>query len=556
MMSRNVSGPSQLHRAGLRQRRGYAMGLFLVVLTVLTTTVVMLMSTAASESRNAYRQEQITDAKLTGMAALDSFYARLQSVKDFPLSTSDPNIRADVNPLGATPAWFRLVDGAVVTCEVGESLPCYQLSTDLGSGKRSPVVVVTAKVRHTCRGGSCSYLYLNQRLRAWQFTDFLFYTQYNVISPGFAQRYQAENYFPDRLPGTPNDACAKNFTERRAAGLGEDQCPVIAYGVNDKITGPVYTADDFVAVCGDPATIFTNPSQIYSYNTGRTVPPPNPIEGGTTAVTGDAIQSASFRGDNCPPVSVLGKKVPFQLRLPPVRTTFEQAKAVARSGYAVGCSATFTFRNKSVLVSSPCRNGELPLLDGDVVTVDGDLTITGGVVEGKVSVFARKGVRIKGSLTYPQGSLRDGAGNPTGSVLGINAGEDIVLESTPRPAGEVACVDDSKDFFLDALLVSLGGTVYDDNLGRQIGAGERAQCLKLRGAIATKYQGVFGLYDAATGSTGTALAGFKKDFEHDSRSAQDISFLPPYLVTPSGLQWIRLDLAEVYCRNGDGVSCS
>jgi hypothetical protein len=239
--------------------------------------------------------------------------------------------------------------------------------------------------------------------------------------------------------------------------------------------------------------------------------------------------------------------------MPAARTTFEQAVAITPPERNLPAGSRLTFSGQDVNWTSGSSSGTIKLTNGQIITVDGSATITGGTFEGRASLFVRDSVTIQDSLTYTS-ALRDGAGNPTGSVLGINAGGDIVLRSQAKskPAAGCGAVPSSSAFELDAILISLGGTVFADGMQRVLSASECAQVLRLRGAVATKYQGVYGLYDAGTGD---ALAGFTKDFSHDDRAVQDLSFLPPYLVTPSGLQWVRLDLGEVYCESSTGT-CS
>lgn len=519
----------------LPQRRGYAMGLFLVVLTVLTTTVVMLLNTAATESRNSYRQEQLTNAKLEGLAAIDGFYARLQNVPGFPGSAVDPSQTVDVFTPGTTPTrWFRLQDpnssgtGAgkqiVNTC-VEAVEPCYQLFTDL-TQRRDPVMKVTAKVRYNCRGeDNCNYLYLTQRLRAWQFTDFLFYTEYNVIAPRLASEYGT--IFPSRPDTSVSpDPCAKPWSQR--VGLNStDDCPVIAYTTNDKVEGPVFTNDEFILVCGTPDfeenLVYARPK------------------------TGEAMRSASDLGiADCGTTPTAGAlKASQSLRLPPSRSTFltvresnDDVRDIGGKNSGQRTEITFSGRDLEYIeVSNASRvcasrpNKKILLEDDQVVTVAGDAVICGGVFEGRSSLFVQGKVTVVDDLTY---TSRTG---PDSDVLGINAGDDIEILSEPGP-----CPTGTDTFKLDAILISLGGTVYAGDMLPLLQPGECAQTLEFYGAVASKYQGVYGLYDSAGGAP---VAGFVKKFTHDDRSAYDLRFLPPRIVSPSGLQWMRLDLAEV-----------
>ena len=65
--------------------------------------------------------------------------------------------------------------------------------------------------------------------------------------------------------------------------------------------------------------------------------------------------------------------------------------------------------------------------------------------------------------------------------------------------------------------------------------------------MATRYQGAFGIYDA---NNGFPLSGFIKIFSFDNRGKKDPNFIPPYITTPTGAVWNRIDINEEYTKIG------
>ena len=525
----------------VRQRGGFAMGLFLIVLTVMTTTIVMLLSTAATEAKNAAQLTELTKARSLAASALDDFYARLQTTPELldnlRSGSSDATLSDTVSSGSSNKPWHYSERGVRVSCGGAENLyrSCYYLEVAqiTASGETRPdALEVTANVRYDCRGNldRCRTVTYEQRIRAWQFTDFLFYTQYNVVSPSLRTIFSSRS----ALLASGADPCAVPASTRSDSS-GQTSCPTVAYTDNDKVTGPVYTADDYIAVCGNPATIFTTGS------------------GGQTrvyarATNGQVLRNAkALRGDTCPDSwdqSAYGTTLSSVLRLPPGRTTFVQAEqqaALASSALRPsGRTVSIVFNGDKANITGAVGVSQLtlgPLLK--VITVDGDVELSGDI-DGRVTVFASGDVSIVGDLKYVNSSTDTALGD----VVGINAIGDITIESlAPKTSNCPAGSEPTRT--VQALLVSLNGTVRTGSLDTASNApvGGCAAKLVFFGAMATRYQGVFGLYDSFTGRV---VRGYSKDFSHDSRSSRSGVFLPPYLVTPVGLQWLRVDIAEVY----------
>ena len=528
---------------GSNSRRGYAMGLFLVVLTVMTTTIVMMLSTAAKEAQNTAQMSELTKARALATSSLDDFYARLQTtpdiIEDLQGGATKPIVSDMILTGSSSRPWHYNERGARVSCAGADNLyrACYFLEVALitATGETRPdALEVTANVRYDCRGSvdRCRTVTFEQRIRAWQFTDFLFYTQYNVISPSL------RSVFPSRLvlQGNGVDPCAVSASERVSSSAQSD-CPTVAYTDNDKVTGPVYTADDFIVICGRPSNIFTTSS------------------GGQTrvyarATNGQVLRNAStLRGDSCPtdwdPTS-FGTTLSSVLRLPPGRTTFNQAELRATTSgsalRATGSTVSLVFNGSQVSISGAGSTTSLTLSTlMKVITIDGNVELS-GEIDGRVTVFASGNATFVGDLQYSNKTSDAGLGD----VLGVNAIGDIVIDPIAPKASDCSA-SNQPIRVVNALLVSLNGTVRTANLNvptsPTITSTGCAPKLDFFGAMTTKYQGVFGLYDSLSSQV---LRGYSKNFSHDDRSTRSGVFLPPYLVTPVGLQWVRVDVAEVF----------
>lgn len=66
--------------------------------------------------------------------------------------------------------------------------------------------------------------------------------------------------------------------------------------------------------------------------------------------------------------------------------------------------------------------------------------------------------------------------------------------------------------------------------------------LTFYGAVASRYQGVYGGFDT---ESGRLASGYRKNFYYDGRAAHDPSLSPPLLISPVGTSWQRLDEVEV-----------
>jgi hypothetical protein len=557
------SGISMLSRSQTsHQRHGYAMGMFLVVLSVLTTSTVMLLNSSASESRNSFQARELVKARSVGISAIEDLFARLQTDPK-SLDKLKAGTYSDVS-FGSTSTWFRSSGGALQRCVDSKgsedfSTPCFTLTVSPRPGVSGATtvrsLVLTSKVRYACRGtqSSCSTLTMSQRLRSWQFSDFLFYTEYNVASPSVRTILDPSN---STVSGG-RDSCAVFARNRFApgSGLDESNCPTVAYTKNfsanfpsaDVVNGPVYTADDYVMVCGTPdSTLFR--SQVYAYG---------------DATTQSALRNAATRGDSCgapwPSNLTVGTATASRLLLPSAKTTFAKAANMAGSNALValpGQSAEVKFKSNGDVVVSNVTGGTRTISASttDVITIDSNapdcatnatacrpVSITDSVVIGKISLFVKGDMQIDGDITNASSVNGNGLNE---NVLGLNATGDILISKIPARNCNAPNVRE-----INAQMVSFEGTVrtagLDLNPDITVAANPASQfcppTLRFIGSMATRYQGVYGFYDAGAG---LIVEGYVKDFAHDTRGVSDPTINPPYLITPVGLQWVRVNLSE------------
>ena len=587
----------------MRKNKGFAMGLFLVILVVLTSTVVMLLESSKNESKIAFQQEQLAKARLLGKSAIDNFFSRLNNINDYPGLINENSIIDVYNKSAITQSnsnkWYKYYSSNVVTSSSSLSMPiaiecglddteiCYQLyispNKDLWNNKevcldtdtacldrKQRVVSVTSKVRYDCKGlapnvnfsTNCKILNIDQRLRKWQFQDFSFFSQYNVISPGFSDEYNW--LFPNRLSVNSGvDLCAKSDSKRNPSitdiNTRESLCPSVNYTYFDVISGDIYSNDDFINVCGNFKSIFID--NLYVFTKGK-----------STGVKNTCPTSASqnVRAEFIPSPQIVDIKSP--LTIPSGKISFDKAKKSNIGIHLCGNAVleingnTLFYEYTTAINAGLSKTGTCPgresdgsaIINNSLITVDGNAYFTGAendgdgnndsLLDGRLTVYVKNVTKINQNIIYA-----DKSRSVTGDVLGINSGKDIIILSNKiTNCSSLSDAEKSSlDIYVDAILISLEGTVYSGNL-----AGNESEFINqsndecpnklvFYGSMATRYQGAFGIYDA---ENGFPLSGFIKIFSFDNRGKKDPNFIPPYITTPTGAVWNRIDINEEYSK--------
>lgn len=481
-----------------------------------------------------------------------------------------------------------------------------------------PLVTITVIARTRCAGSAatCTYAALAQRLRNRQLFDYLFYTQFDALDPtlyplattdGSLTQSQATTLCGNRYATRTLSAAAGDGPEITATGgvtaPRDPRCLEVTYQADpsrqtgDIIRGPVFTNDDRIVVCGTPQ--FTDPVTV----AGDGVTDPTAAGGRTFWASAKDLQAtaADTGCANSQPLNAAGTGAatghPCQgtctLRLPPSNLSAPAFQAATAPTYQVSPIAagpvgitvnapaagaptsTLTFTNAKDATGAPITTPR-PLPANNLLYVNGDVQLggTGGapsVLGGKLNIFAAGTLTVTGDARYcarpsttalcdvsSSGPITD-AGF-TGRLTTLNADSNDLLVLMAGGSIQLAqppAMSTHRE--LDGLLVALGNAVSVQNWQTpQSWAGDPAAdpVLHFFGAMAGKYQGVFGSYNAALGSI---TSGYHKDFYFDSRLRDNAISLPYYPLSPGEPNWVRVDTSDVpgqlTCRQAQAPGC-
>lgn len=483
----------------------------------------------------------------------------------------------------------------------GYDYDCYYLEiSDVVGPAANPVAfTVTATVRVRCAGveSRCVYASFQQRLRAAQFYDFVLAQELATLAPEALFPSGSWERLPDGNRGPNTDvydryrsACGATALERvdvsftpslinvsgevdaseatftpDGSSTGIDGCVDIAYQSDrdgaDSVQGPLYTADDYVTVCGTPTL-------------------------GDVFVSGpgylDGAVRRPYRRGSAPlcrsgtPTLGAASRVASPYLIQPT-SEFVVTEALARTDSPVVRLAKadadqpieLRFDDSGDFSVEGSDNDGDESYGGTIIVVEGDDrwgsvdVLVSGTVSGLVSLVVDGSVVIDGDLVYASSvgcnhvstCLRQNQQD----ALSLTATERIEIWQTCGAASSQSCLPGNPSIATDrtvhGVLTSPQGYVGVPDWQTNTDGERKQGTLRFYGAVASRFQGVYGSYVAdATGLT--LLSGFYKSFVHDDRltrySRQDggdtgelLAGLPPYVVASRLPVWVRLDVAEV-----------
>jgi hypothetical protein len=523
-----------------RDRRGYAMALMMVVLMVLTTLTTVVLTSASGELSAARRSAARASGRSYAALTFEEIYARISTRPGFLTAVfdGDPRTFPDHPAVGSDASgaanWARLDDLSLPCGAQNFDHDCYRVNLYPGEASAAPAhsVLVEVLIRQRCGGVEvrCVFQRYQQRLRQQQFFDYLDFHQFSTLDPS---QYPASAPLMTQTWAATN--CADRYAIRNNSSLAPRNaaCTSIAFHGQsstdrDVVTGPVYTADDHIAVCGNPR--FVGPVSIAGagFTSGSDTTIWRQV---STVCSGTPETSETFRNSAV-------------LAVPSSATTFDQARAVATrqiTPASPATPATLVFSTVTsptgqvtqVAVTGSTADGTYPVASPGVVVVSGSANVR-GTVAGRFSVFARDDLTVNGDLVYSSGA---GVGNTT-DVIGLTAG------------GSIGVAKSSTNRTIHAIMLSLSGSVRTNGWRTPDVTAETitswtAPTLTFYGAMASKYQGVFGGFDV---NTGRLVSGYRKSFTFDTRPSRDPLLTPPFLISPLAASWDRLDLVELAYR--------
>ena len=474
----------------------------------------------------------------------------------------------------------------------------------LGPGNAPGSFLLRVNLRLRCGGveSRCIYSSFEQRVRRVQFYDFVLANEFSTLDP--------RALFPQGSYTNPGNINHKNHTTytdyinkcvRRASlrdrtssfevftgvanagatdsdaafawdgvmpGLEFTGCVDVSYTADSINTlvrsdtfGPraaIYSKDDWISVCGSPGL-----SSVFLSGSGLPSTPRSPAW--SNIATGFSVP-ADCPTATPPPtreLNVPAMSLPSGSDVLAATGVATPPRTPTGSNPAVGTPQIIDLTGKSGLI----------VYRGDDIPSTLDAVIYGNVT-GNVSVVVQGSVAIIGNIEYVNRNANQ--------VLSLTASERIEIwqscfgaSNSPvdTSPGEFsnwwdpqrACVPSAPfDRVVNGVLTSPDGYIgvpdwltNTDYSTADCAAGA-SPCrdqgtLNFYGSMTSKFQGVFGSFTAAGGTT-ELVSGFFKKFEHDDRITrrtngdQDTNLnltLPPYLVESATPVWVRLDLSEV-----------
>ncbi len=602
------------------RRQGYAMMLMMVTMLVMSSISFIVISSTARDQESSRLATAKSEARVQASSALEDFFSRVSTDPVFaqdvtlaaqgelsrrtkyltlyPALEFDPQRPStDVDPgnswHGAKLVKMGLEVSSLSSKPLGsEACPsddtkyefdCYALRVE--SSPSSGILTVTASSRVRCAGNylKCVTVSLSQRLRKVQYYDFLIAQEYTTVglpegllprsfsgyNEGIAEVTGETGMTPERYE---TDCKDKKASDRPA------YCMSIAYlgsstepGISDSILGPLYTADDYVYVCGNP----TGSSGQSAFSSVTLSGPGNSSLWYKQVCQGVTPNTPDYVNLNYPVL-----KLPSNSATSP--TALQNLDVVPLVSPAV-----MVFENDVVYISEQggpfvpqqYNRKVYEVAAGDPASTSKDVMVK-GTVDGKVSIISRGDAAIVGDLRYActdYDSCDDFLSLTTSDSLEIwqecNTSENSacipVNETCPQERRLDPCIDLTEntsassrvyDRKVDGILVSLNSYIgtpdWYININSMCPLPEEpvappppvASCrptLKFTGSMTSKYQGVFGAYDS---NNGQLIGGFYKKFTHDPRLTKQNSnyaLLPPYTVTSLVAVWTRLDLIEI-----------
>jgi hypothetical protein len=528
---------SQL-RSTARDERGLSMFVVIVVMLATSMSVAAAFAAANGDLPMSGMSKDRKASYAAAEAGLNFYSFHLNQDSDYWTkcdAVPAPNA-TELNPVnqqwdGKTPSLdprrWRTVPGSTAQYTI-ELLPAPGYSKCIVGDQKSIVDMATGtfRMRFTGRPSPTSKLRRSivTTFRRSGFLDFLYFTDFEDKDPQAYDTLTARN--------NAQAACADRYRAARTSSA----CDEIQFVTNDRVNGPFHTNDD-ILVCGTP--VF-----------GRTATDKIEISG---AEPGWKKASSSCSGG---PSFVGTRKAGVKKLVLP--TTNNDLKTAALTNGIVYTGTTHIRLNSNSTmdvsawnattkkwVTTPAvgmpANGVVyvqggaggctvpnppPTANYDTEPKSCGTLYLSGTYSDSLTFGADQDIVIGSQLDTAHRDLRRNTSSD--GVVGLIANNFVrIYHKVNRSSG---CVnsDSKSDVYVDAAILSLRHSFIVDNYG----CGDDYGKLHVMGAIAQKYRGPVG-----TGSGGTILTGFLKDYNYDDR----LRFRsPPYFLPPVDAAWTVL----------------
>jgi len=565
-----------------RNKKGFAMGLFLITLLVLGSISASMIYITSQDYISSNNNSTKNDARITAVAVSDFISAQTRVDNNYIFSILS-NTRSGVdNTCISSANYFKALNcDATFTnyselnldgissifpqsnCKIMNSgislystcvsvyvLPITSnesIKTDIGD--RVVAAKIFIKVRSGCRGliERCRYTTYQETFRAKNFFDYMYYVKYTTLDP---------NLYTTGVTGPAPSNCA-NFTDIR-----DPLCLNVAFTRNDNFTNnPIFfTEDSYFSICEMPSGTPLSPSNIYSerkdsLNSNLSLKPdltcPNSPSvslynnSGKTNTIGSLPEVKPSTGIN----SLISKSTGGKLQ----GSGTCVYKRISSSDQSLNYSGGALYMNDiydgnkpttQITLGSDCKD----LIIYSEIPSDKKLHIVkDNIIDMRISIVTSGSIEINGNTCYQQTAIISSC--PTGTipvstnsnVLSLVADNEIVV-FRPENCTTFACEDKTISAYMfsgeRAIYVNnWDGSVLSDPYKNLVGK----PSLYFYGSIVSKFQPVFGSYDA---NTGLLYSGYSKILTFDNRVKNGKVFIP-YIIDPKVPQWEKFELVEV-----------
>jgi hypothetical protein len=505
-------------------------------MTIIVLFIVMLLITvifndgisALPIARNSQNYQAALQAADSGV---EDFINRLDNNTTYYATTSDLTNPALEN--GSSWTTWAAVPGTTVN-------EWYRYVINDSQTTRSGVVYLTvtgaAGQNPATSGAQYSLRTIKVAINLNGFTSFLYYTNYEIVSPAISN-----------LP----TSCVLHAWEWNGSGYGPpSSCSSeIIYFVgnateSDGLNGPVFS-NDALHICGNPAFPY---GAISAYDQAVSASTPGVTSyGGEGAYIGDSActNAPTWQGGVTNPTT-LNPPDPVQPTGSTVRgfptTNRGLASDTTASNDGGGClytgpiTATFSGATMSVSIGSTptldsatapssgvqCTGTNIPLPPNGLLydetnsgcnqsSCQADPSVS-GTVTGQVTVGSDENINVTGNLV-------DSSMNGTTNIIGLSAANSIILSPV-------------SGLTIDAAMVALGNSIYLNSWASQPILGT----LQINGSMAQVYRGPVGTFNS-----GGIVSGYTKNYNYDQR----LEYLqPPYFTAPTLPNWTKSSFTE------------
>ena len=539
-------------------KKGFAMGLFLITLMVLGSISASMIYITSQDSISSNNTTTKNDARIVATMASEYISSQLKQDNNYLFeisSSSTPTasclkIQLSLLILNCDGKFSKY--GEVNTSNSSSlfsnarcSSSTLSLRTDCISlfvkpiGANGAISSITAndrvvaarlyvKVRTGCRGllERCRYTSYQETFRAKNFFDYMYYVKYTTLDPSL---------YTAAVTGPAPSNC-ENF-----AGARDSNCINVSFTINDRFNANAqfFTEDSYFYFCGNVNQSLISSNQVLTQ------------AGGSSAIEylSDAgcipTPNISSQYTNVSQTNTIGN-LPLTSASEGAKNLMPQAgdtKSELLSGVCTYKSTsnanTFSYSSGIVYIDGSPKSdltGCTRIIILANIPSSSSFRIVGdSYLDKQISIVSNGQIRIEGNTFYSNGT----------ALLSLTAEKEIIVSAPPAGCTSTAC-----DKNISAYIFSAKNTIKVDNWDGSSGdpgyilTGAQPK-LNFYGAIVSKFQPVFGSFD---GNNGTLYSGYIKNLQFDDRVKNGRVFIP-YIIDPKIPQWEKYELVEIASTN-------